>query len=96
VVCLTSFSLQHVQARHKSILFFVVMNERQFLEELGVKIRSARLNHPLTQVELAGRCDMEKSSVSRIESGKANPTVRSLFKIATALNAPVSGFFGKE
>ena len=37
--------------------------------------------------ELAKKCGIKQSNISRIESGKANPTIKFLQKIAQALDA---------
>jgi DNA-binding XRE family transcriptional regulator len=46
----------------------------------------ARRQKGLTQAELAERVHMSQSSLARIESGKANPTLNTLLKIAKALD----------
>lgn len=47
----------------------------------------------MTQNDLALECDFEKATMSRIESGKANPTVRTLLKISNALDIHISELF---
>ena len=69
-----------------------VMKEADFLLHLGKRIKSLRLEKGLTQQRVASDCDFEKSNLSRIESGKTNPTALSLFKIARSLNICVSEF----
>ncbi len=44
----------------------------------------------LTQQDLASRCDFEKSSLSRLEAGRTNPTIWTLYKIASAMNISVA------
>lgn len=39
---------------------------------------------------LAAECNMEKSNLSRLEAGRTNPTVYTLYKIAVALEVSVS------
>ncbi|MDB5170232.1 MAG: helix-turn-helix protein, partial [Candidatus Saccharibacteria bacterium] len=44
----------------------------------------------LSQTELAKKVGMPQSSLARIESGKNNPTLKTLLKIATALGSRVT------
>ena len=46
-----------------------------------------RLEKGLTQHELARKVGTKQSAISRLESGRYNPTVEVLRKIAKALNA---------
>ena len=43
------------------------------------------MSRKISQIELATRCGVEPSNLNRIEHGKANPTVRTLYLIAVAL-----------
>ncbi|MCZ2258203.1 helix-turn-helix domain-containing protein [Sporosarcina sp. G11-34] len=56
------------------------------------RIKEARLNKSYTQQELAEKCNLTKSHISKIENGQAAPAVATLSKIAQALNAPLSWF----
>lgn len=51
----------------------------------GENVRKERLAHGLTQQELAGRLEMERSYLSELERGRRNPTVRVLGALAQAL-----------
>lgn len=57
-----------------------------FLMQLLLLRRTAHL----TQAELADKIGMPQSSLARIESGRANPTLKTLLKIADALQAELS------
>jgi ribosome-binding protein aMBF1 (putative translation factor) len=46
----------------------------------------ARMKHGLTQAALAKRIGTKQSVISRLESGRANPSVSFLRKLATGLN----------
>jgi transcriptional regulator with XRE-family HTH domain len=67
------------------------MSEKETLSKLGAKIRMIRTNKNITQADLADKCHFEKASMSRIESGKINITISTLFKISNALEVDVSG-----
>jgi transcriptional regulator with XRE-family HTH domain len=69
------------------------MNESLLLNHLGSRIRELRTSKKMTQNEIAMRCDFEKASMSRIESGKTNMTLRSLYKICKALDVPIVDLF---
>lgn len=62
------------------------MNESILLYQLGARIRAYRVRKNMTQYELALHCEIEKASMSRIESGKTNLTIRTLHKICIALD----------
>lgn len=51
----------------------------------GENVRRERLARGLTQQELAGRLEMERSYLSELERGRRNPTVRVLGALAQAL-----------
>ncbi|MDI2589459.1 XRE family transcriptional regulator [Psychrobacillus sp. NEAU-3TGS] len=59
---------------------------------MGKKVKEARLNQSFTQQELAEKCNLTKSHISKIENGQAAPAVATLSKIAQELNAPLSWF----
>ncbi len=65
------------------------MTDEDYLIKLGKKIKEIRLSNNISQVELANNCDFEKSNMNRIEAGRANTTIVTLRKIATALNVKV-------
>lgn len=71
------------------------MVQAQFLLLIGQNIKKIRSRKNITQFKLAALCDFEKASMSRIESGKTNTTVLTLFKISKALDVPISEFFGE-
>lgn len=51
----------------------------------GQNVRKERLARGLTQQELAGRLEMERSYLSELERGRRNPTVRVLGALAQVL-----------
>lgn len=59
--------------------------DEKVMARLGERIKMLRLQKNLSQNDLALECNFEKASMSRIESGRANPTIRTLFKISNAL-----------
>ena len=51
---------------------------------------NARLRQGLTQQHLADKLNMPQSVIGRIESGKGNPSLNTLLKIAQALDTNLS------
>lgn len=70
-----------------------IMGNEQFLLKLGSRIKHIRSEKKMSQVNLAAKCDFEKASMSRIESGKTNSTILTLRKISDALEVDVSDLF---
>ncbi|MTI94143.1 MAG: helix-turn-helix domain-containing protein [Firmicutes bacterium] len=60
--------------------------------ELGVKIRSKRIEKKLSLKELATLIDKTPSFLSQVERGLAEPSITSLRKIANALEVPIFYF----
>jgi DNA-binding XRE family transcriptional regulator len=65
---------------------------RKWAQWVGGKIREAREEAKLTQADLADRCGLQQSHVSRLESGMHSPSRMTIEKIADALSKPVSYF----
>ncbi|WEV72586.1 helix-turn-helix transcriptional regulator [Bifidobacterium sp. ESL0790] len=53
--------------------------------EAALAIMKARIEAQMTQEELAERSGMRASNISRLESGRSVPTVRTLAQIAKGL-----------
>lgn len=60
---------------------------------IGHAIKQARVKCGLTQQQLANKADISASSLYYIETDPNSPSVRTLSKIATAMEAPVSALF---
>ncbi|GAB6158994.1 hypothetical protein JCM39194_21940 [Desulfotomaculum varum] len=61
--------------------------------DVGRKITELRTTQGISLTNLAKRSGIAQSSLSYIESGKAQPTVETLEKICTALGITLSEFF---
>lgn len=61
--------------------------------EIGEKLRNSRVSQNLSLRELAARADVSAGHLSQIENGRTNPSVRTLYKIAAALNISVGLLF---
>jgi len=56
-----------------------------FVRAVAANVRSLRLEAGLTLAELASAAGLGKSTLAQLESGKANPSVETLWAIAAAL-----------
>lgn len=65
------------------------MDSAEIKIRVGERIRKIREAKNISQQEIAVLCDFEKSSMSRIEAGRTNPTVTTLFKISAALGVTI-------
>lgn len=61
------------------------ISEESFILNLGIHIRQLREKKNMSQQDLAGDSGVPKSQIARIERAKINTTVRTLIKIANAL-----------
>lgn len=68
------------------------MEKSDLLKITGKKIQEIRESKGLTQVDLAGKIigEFDTTNVSRIESGRTNPTLYTLHRIAEALEVTLS------
>jgi transcriptional regulator with XRE-family HTH domain len=63
---------------------------------IGERIKLFRSNKNLSQKEVAVSIGIDQAQYSRIESGKVEPTLSSLEKIANALGITVAELFSQE
>ncbi len=66
------------------------------IETIGQRIHDLRESKNLSQKEVIEKCGLHKGSYSKIESGSRCPSLRTLLKIAIALEVPPSSFFDDE
>lgn len=64
----------------------MTINYQEEIKFISNKIRELRKEKQMTVQELAYHCDMERSNMSRIESGRTNLTVKTMCIICNALN----------
>src|SRR5262245_63483162 len=63
------------------------------MPRIGPKIRHTRLLKGLTLRDLADAAQCSESLLSKIENGRANPSLKMIHRIASALGTPVAGLF---
>lgn len=61
------------------------ISEETFIMNLGIHIRQLREKKSLSQQDLANDCNIPKIQIGRIERAEVNTTIRTLVKIANAL-----------
>lgn len=62
-------------------------------QRFGRCVRDLRVEKGLSQVEFGERCGFYQTYLSRIETGKANPTLNAIEVIANALGLTVFDLF---
>ncbi|MDG1057752.1 MAG: helix-turn-helix transcriptional regulator [Flavobacteriaceae bacterium] len=60
---------------------------------VGKRISVLRKQLKLTQAALASTAGMEESALQRIEASRTNPTIKTLYKVAIALNVNIKELF---
>src|ERR1700682_687017 len=68
-------------------------NDPEPARAIGEKLRAARQGQQMSLRELASKAEVSASLLSQVETGKAYPSVRSIYSIAAALRLPVDYFF---
>ena len=67
------------------------MDKAEILKSIGKKIRKKKKKKGLTQLDLVGRMhgDIDVTNISRIEAGRTNPTIFTLYRLADALEVSI-------
>lgn len=65
-------------------------------EKIGLRIKQLRNEKGISQEQLALNCDIDRTYMSGVESGKRNITVKNLEKILNTLNISFSEFFDSD
>lgn len=74
------------------------MEKSVFLKIIGIRIRKVRLAKNLTQLDLVSRIEgeVDPTNISRIESGRTNPTIFTLHKLADAMEISLVQLLDEE
>jgi transcriptional regulator with XRE-family HTH domain len=67
----------------------------EIIKNIGKKLKQRRIDLRLTQVQLSDLIGIEDSALRRIETGRTNPTIKTLLKLTNALSIDVSYLFEK-
>jgi transcriptional regulator with XRE-family HTH domain len=72
------------------------MKISQLQQKIGNRIKILRESKEISQQDLAAICNFEKGNLSRIETGRTNPTISTLYKISQALDISISSLVDVE
>lgn len=67
----------------------VTPDEKEFILKLGKRIVALRKEKNIKQIDLATKINIEDSALRRIESGRTNPTLKTLLRIAEGLDVSI-------
>lgn len=67
--------------------------EKEYIQKIGKRIIELREERNLKQIDLAFKVNIEDSALRRIESGRTNPTIKSLLRIAKVLEVEMTELF---
>jgi len=62
-------------------------------EKLGKQVEVLRRRHGMTQEQLAVKANIDLTTVSNIESGNRNPSLKTIYSISRALNSSLQDIF---
>ena len=66
------------------------MTRDKLKKKIGQRIVEFREQKGWSQSDLARACDKDRQAIEKIENGKVNPTLYTLFEIANALEISLS------
>lgn len=66
------------------------MTQDQLKDKIGQRIVELRTEKGWSQSDLARACKKDRQSIERLENGKLNTTIYTLFQIASALEISLS------
>lgn len=66
------------------------MKKEELQKIIGNRIKLLRESKGISQQVLAAMCNFEKGNMSRIEAGRTNPTLTTLYKISQSLGIKVT------
>lgn len=65
------------------------MTEEDFVLSVCKKIKDTRIQKGIKQIDLATDIGIDDSNLRRLENGRTSPTLKTLYKIANALQVKV-------
>lgn len=71
-------------------------SSKTIIEQFGSHIRKLRLSKKLTYRKMATLCNIDHSNIKRIEQGKLNVTLLTIYELAKGLEVPASDLFKYE
>lgn len=71
----------------------LVVEFAEYLALIGSNIRRLRNEKGLSQIDLSAISEIEQSNIAQFENGKGNPTLKTLYRIAVALEVKLATLF---
>ena len=72
------------------------MEDVEIAKKIGLKIRELRIKKELSLYDLSFMLDIEYNSLIRIEKGRTNPTLKTLYNISKVLNVQLKDIVDVE
>jgi len=72
------------------------MKKEELQINIGIRIKLLRESKGVSQQDLAAICNFEKGNMSRLEAGRTNPTISTLYKISQALEVKITDLLDFE
>ena len=73
------------------------MDEKELLRKVGGRIKELRTSKGISQQQLAVEAfNTDKSNISRLEAGRVNATIVTLYKVSTYLKVPLTDLLDVE
>lgn len=69
------------------------MNDEELLNKIAFSIKVERMRKKLTQAQLAELIEVHEKYIGKVESGKQNITIKTLNRLANALQIDIDKFF---
>lgn len=66
------------------------MNKDELKKQIGLRIIELRTIKGWTQSDLARACNKDRQALEKLENGKVNPTLYSLYEISNALDVSLA------
>jgi transcriptional regulator with XRE-family HTH domain len=76
----------------------ISLEKLELLKLIGNRIQHLRICRGLSQVDLVGKIEgkIDTTNISRIETGRTNPTLFTLYRISEALEVSISELVDTE
>jgi len=72
------------------IFDFSALKKTELSKKIGLRIIELREKRDWNQSDLARACGKDRQAIEKLENGKVNPTLYSLYEVAKALEVPLS------
>jgi transcriptional regulator with XRE-family HTH domain len=70
--------------------------DKEDLDSFAIHLKKLRIKYGFTQSQLAFEAGLSLSAVARMETARINPTLNSVYKIARAMDIPLTELFDFE